>query len=187
MRDTVARSRAKRNGNNPNYTSDYNQGHYQANKKRLLPAARQRSRDKYWTDPQAGVAAAVEYRKNNLAKVQVRLRRWQKEKLSTDLQFRLKASLRSRLNKALRGRVKSGSAVRDLGCTVSELLAWLEAKFSPDMTWGNYGSVWTLDHIRPLSAFDLSDRAQLLVACHYTNLQPMLSAENIRKGGSLIC
>lgn len=177
------RSRAKRNKNNPNYERDYNQRHYQANKERLLPGARQHSRERYWKDPQSAIAYSVEYRKNHLPKVLTRLREWQKQKLATDLQFKLKANLRRRVVKALRGRPKAGSAVKDLGCTVAELVAWFEARFSPEMTWDNYGSLWTVDHIIPLSAFDLTDRAQFLAACHYTNLQPMFTVENIKKGG----
>ena len=58
---------------------------------------------------------------------------------------------------------------------------YLTTKFKPDMTWENYGQ-WHIDHIRPLSSFNLSDFSQLSTACHYTNLQPLWANENIRKG-----
>jgi hypothetical protein len=102
-----------------------------------------------------------------------------------NLVYRLKRNLRSRLRHALKNGAKRGSAVRDLGCTGEELKAYLEARFQPGMTWGNYGngvSKWTIDHIKPLSVFDLTDRDQLLRACHFTNLQPMWFVENIKKG-----
>lgn len=57
----------------------------------------------------------------------------------------------------------------------------LEAKFSEGMTWQNYGT-WHIDHIRPLASFDLTDPAQVRLACHFTNLQPLWGADNIRKG-----
>ena len=51
------------------------------------------------------------------------------------------------------------------------------------MNWKNYGfRGWHIDHIKPLSSFDLSDRNQLLEACHYTNLQPLWWYENLSKG-----
>jgi hypothetical protein len=68
-----------------------------------------------------------------------------------------------------------------LGCTLAELRAHLEAQFQPGMTWANYGA-WHVDHRRPLSSFDLSDPAQVVVACHHSNLQPLWAVDNIRKG-----
>jgi hypothetical protein len=70
---------------------------------------------------------------------------------------------------------KAGSAVRDLGCTIPELMVYLEARFQEGMSWENYGA-WHLDHIKPLVLFDLTDREQFLQAAHYTNLQPLWAA-----------
>lgn len=57
----------------------------------------------------------------------------------------------------------------------------LERQFTPGMSWTNYGD-WHIDHIKPLASFDLTDRVQLLVACHFTNLQPLWAEENLKKG-----
>lgn len=85
-------------------------------------------------------------------------------------------ALRVRLRRA----VKKGSAVKNLGCSVSELLAHLENLFQSGMSWDNYGK-WHIDHIKPLSLYDLTDPAQLAEACNYSNLQPLWAADNIRK------
>jgi hypothetical protein len=53
------------------------------------------------------------------------------------------------------------------------------------MSWENYGK-WHIDHIKPLSLFDLEDPEQLKQACHYTNLQPLWAEENIRKGNRYV-
>jgi hypothetical protein len=98
-----------------------------------------------------------------------------------DVQFRLSRVLRSRLKHALNGNFKSGSAIGDLGCSIEYLKFWLECQFKPGMAWENYGE-WQIDHIRPLSRFDLIDRKQLLIACNWCNLQPLWKADNIRKG-----
>ena len=104
----------------------------------------------------------------------------------TDIQFRLTCLLRSRLRYAIKDNSKRGSAVRDLGCTISELKFYLEGKFQDGMTWDNHSFTgWHLDHIIPLSFFDLTDREQLLQAVHYTNLQPMWAKENLQKGKSI--
>jgi hypothetical protein len=97
-----------------------------------------------------------------------------------DLNFKLADNLRSRLSKTLR---RNGSAVRDLGCTLDELKVHLESKFQLGMTWDNWSrDGWHIDHIRPLSSFDLTDAAQFIAAVHYTNLQPLWATENRKKG-----
>jgi len=59
----------------------------------------------------------------------------------------------------------------------------IEAQFKSGMTWENWSRTgWHLDHIKPLSSFDLSDRAQFLEACHYTNYQPLWAKDNLIKG-----
>lgn len=84
---------------------------------------------------------------------------------------------------AIRSNAKSGSAVRDLGCSIANLKLYLESKFTEGMSWDNYGrSGWHIDHIVPLSHYDLTDREQLLKACHFTNLQPLWAKDNYRKG-----
>ncbi len=49
------------------------------------------------------------------------------------------------------------------------------------MSWDNYGE-WHIDHIVPLSSFDLTDKSQVNKVCHYTNLQPLWAIDNLRKG-----
>jgi hypothetical protein len=97
---------------------------------------------------------------------------------------KLKRLLRTRVSDALLGKKdKGGSAVRDLGCSIEELKAYIESKFMPGMTWENRGKKgWHIDHIIPLSAFNLSNEEQFRAACHYTNLQPLWAIDNIRKG-----
>ena len=103
-----------------------------------------------------------------------------RERYQTNIQYRLTCGLRTRLRRALKGNTKSGSAVRDLGCSIPELVTHLESQFQEGMTWDNYGE-WQIDHIVPLSSFDLTNREQLLQACHYMNLQPLWAYENDSK------
>lgn len=110
--------------------------------------------------------------------------------MQTDIQFRLRTILRSRLTKFVSGKVRTGSAVRDLGCSINNLIRYLESKFLPGMNWENHGidsgkKKWHIDHIIPLASFDLTDKEQLLKACHYTNLQPLWAEDNIRKSDKL--
>lgn len=91
--------------------------------------------------------------------------------------------LRARITKAINRGQKSGSAVRDLGCSVEYLKAYLEGQFEPGMTWDNWApDGWHIDHIRPLASFDLTDPEQFRQAVHYTNLQPLWAKDNLKKG-----
>jgi len=107
----------------------------------------------------------------------------------TDVQYKLRVNLRARLHQAAVNGSKAGSAVRDLGCTIPELKTYLESKFYPhpitgeEMTWENWSPTgWHVDHKKPLKLFDLTDREQVLQACHYTNLQPLWAEQNLAKG-----
>lgn len=99
-------------------------------------------------------------------------------------EHRLRRALRNRFKSAFKKGSKTGSAVRDLGCSVAELKERLESMFVSGMCWNNYGTVWHIDHIKPLASFDLSDREQFLAAVHFTNLQPLFAKDNLSKGSS---
>lgn len=130
----------------------------------------------------------------NKVRVRARSAKWQKEnrerynqylveKRRTDPNARLRHAIRTRMLTAVHSDAKAGSAVRDLGCSIQELKAYLESQFKPGMSWDNYGK-WHIDHIKPLAKFDLTDRQQFLEACHYTNLQPLWAEENFQKGAA---
>jgi hypothetical protein len=106
--------------------------------------------------------------------------RWMKEWAKTP-NGKIVISLRNRLYKAVKRNQKTGSAVRDLGCSVEQFKEFISGKFLDGMSWANHGK-WHLDHIQPLAAFDLSDRCQLLKAVHYSNYQPLWAENNHRKG-----
>jgi hypothetical protein len=102
---------------------------------------------------------------------------------SQNLEEQIRKNLRCRINEAIRGRTKRPSIVVLLGCSMKQFFKIITLRFLPGMTWDNYGvKGWHIDHIVPLSAFDLSDPKQLKIACHYTNLQPLWAIDNLRKG-----
>ncbi|MEJ1937270.1 hypothetical protein WDZ92_44315, partial [Nostoc sp. NIES-2111] len=69
---------------------------------------------------------------------------------ATNPQRRIAKNLRHRLSKAMQGKTKGVSAVRDLGISIEDFRAYIAAMFQPGMTWDNYGQ-WHLDHIKPLA------------------------------------
>lgn len=69
-----------------------------------------------------------------------------------------------------------------LGCDLEYFQEYIEKLFKPGMNWSNWGE-WHLDHIKPLVAFSLDFRPELLSACNYRNLQPLWAFDNSSKGG----
>ena len=108
-------------------------------------------------------------------------RKYMLDRRNSDTNFKLVVNLRTRVYRAIKNNYKSGSAVHDLGCSIDEFKAYISAKFRDGMTWGNWGSVWELDHIIPLCSFDLTNREQFLVAVHYKNHQPLTIADHETK------
>jgi hypothetical protein len=75
-----------------------------------------------------------------------------------------------------------------LGYSLDDLMRHLEAQFEPWMTWENYGFYgWHIDHIRPLASFtyDTPDDPQFKEAWALSNLRPLRSVDNWRKGASV--
>lgn len=105
----------------------------------------------------------------------------EKERRVKDLNYKISCSLRTRLRQAIKGNQKTGSAVRDLGCSIEFLKNYIAAQFHDGMTWDNWGKVWQLDHIKALWRFDLTDREQFLKAVNYRNLQPLTIKEHKKK------
>ena len=62
---------------------------------------------------------------------------------------------------------------------------YLEKQFKEGMTWENYGQ-WHIDHIIPLSSFNLLDEKEVKKAIHYSNLQPLWAIDNLKKGNRII-
>ncbi len=75
---------------------------------------------------------------------------------------------------------KKGKSWRHLvSFTIEELKIHLESLFKNGMTWNNYGSYWHLDHIKPLSWFNL--KTEFDEAWDISNLQPLEASKNSSK------
>jgi len=117
--------------------------------------------------------------------------KYMKKRRDSDIYFKLKCYLRSRITNTINQYIKKGikepkygSAVKDLGCSIEDFCKHIERLWKKGMTWENYGNKnnqWSLDHIFPLASFDLTNKDQFIKANHYTNLQPLWHIENLKK------
>lgn len=152
------------------YSKLYNQNNPE---KRKIYSSKYRKSEK-------GVSARKIYRKKEYD-----------EKYGKDLQWTLKLILRNRLKNAIKNNFKKGQTLILLGYSIPELLIYFKEKYNIELTASMIGKEkgkWTLDHIKPCSKFDLSkpeEQAicfQQAICFHYSNLQPMLFEDNIKKG-----
>jgi hypothetical protein len=79
---------------------------------------------------------------------------------------------------------KTKHSIEYLGCSTEYFIEYFKKKmelfnqFSEiEMTWDNIH----IDHIKPVSVFNLDDEEEFLSCCHYTNLQPLLAEVNLSK------
>lgn len=122
------------------------------------------------------------YYKQNKDKIIRRSADYNIHKYKTDLMFRLRSNLRSRIKSILKKKRlnKNNSFIKYLGCTLPEFKAYLESQFAEGMTWDNYGhNGWVIDHIIPISRATNED--ELYKLNHYSNLQPLWEKDNMIK------
>lgn len=144
---------------------------------------REKARIRQNLNPDYRKQKCKEWHTKNKQISQAKSSKWHKDNYGKNISFTLALKLRNRLNSAVKHSWKNGSAVNDLGCTIEQFKTYIESKFQPGMNWNNWGRYgWHIDHIMPLSCFDLTDIEQLRKACHYTNLQPLWATDNLSKG-----
>jgi hypothetical protein len=110
-----------------------------------------------------------------------------KRRYAKDPQFALAYKVRARVYQAIQkgGASKTGRTEELIGCSFDFLRQHIERQFKGKMSWDNPGS-FHIDHIIPLAAFDLTDPAQLKVACNWQNMRPLTPRKNMSKGAKLL-
>ncbi len=110
-----------------------------------------------------------------------------KRRYAEDPQFALAYKVRARVYQAIQrgGASRTGRTEELMGCSFDFLRQHIERQFKGKMSWDNPGS-FHIDHIVPLAAFDLTDPAQLKVACNWQNMRPLPPRKNMSKGAKLL-
>lgn len=126
------------------------------------------------------------YEKRKRTEINTRHKAYQIELRKKSVQARIAHNLRTRLWGALSKQKvqKRGTTQELVGCTIPELIYHLESQFTVGMSWSKRKQIH-IDHITPVSTFNLENLEQQRKAFHYTNLQPMWASENMRKGNKL--
>ena len=118
------------------------------------------------------------YRKNNKEKI----KEYYKTKYKTDIQYKLKNDYLHLVERVIRNQKTTPKEEEILGCDYQTFRSHIESKFDKEMNWDNYGvNGWQIDHIIPISSFDLTDIEQVKKCFNYKNSQPLWAKVNRRK------
>lgn len=104
--------------------------------------------------------------------------------MNSNPNYKLGYILRGRVQAAIKFRrgKKAYKTLALLGCTIDEARQHIEKQFREGMSWENHGMfTWHIDHIIPLTKFDLTKPEEQKKAFHFTNLQPLFAQENLSK------
>jgi hypothetical protein len=155
-----------------------NKKEYQINNKLILAERK----NKHYTKNKESISIKKSiWNKNNREIINKRNR----TKRKNNIQFRISDNLRRKFNKSFKE--KREYRFKDLvGCSTEDLKLYLESKFLSGMNWKNYGLYgWHIDHIIPVSKFNLSELSDIKKCFHFTNLQPLWAKDNLQKGSKL--
>ena len=178
---------------------EYDKQWYQDNKERISERKKQYRLDnqeklnsygkQYRLDNKEKIKEqSKQYNLDNKEKIRERTRRWEKERYHSDPLFKFKTICRSRTVIAFKQKSwrKNGGTEKLLGCDYQTAMNHIESQFVDDkkwMTWENHGE-WHIDHDTPLASANTIEEMTPLF--HYTNLQPLLAEDNIRKGDKIL-
>lgn len=110
-------------------------------------------------------------------------KRWRS--LSPDSDQRVYHRVFVRIAEALPVGVEMAGTVEELiGCTIPEFRSHIEQQFRDGIGWGVDG--WHIDHILPVSFFDLSNPDQQRKCFHFSNTRPLSAFENISNGNRVV-
>jgi hypothetical protein len=141
---------------------------------------RVRCKSSYKRNRSKRIVAMKQYRASNWDKINAYYRSHRRKPYVA-----ARHSISNRIRQTLKGQSKSSNTIKLLGCSIKHFKMYLESLFEHGMSWDNYGSHWHIDHIIPCAIFDLSKPEHQARCFHFSNLQPLLAADNLAKGCKL--
>ena len=80
---------------------------------------------------------------------------------------------------------KNKHTIEYLGCNGTFYTKWILTN-NINYTFDNYGKEWHIDHVIPLSKFDLKDEEQQFIAFNWRNTMPLSCKENLSKNNKIL-
>jgi len=80
---------------------------------------------------------------------------------------------------------KEKHTIEYLGCNYDEYIKWVSYN-SLHFTLENHGKIWHIDHVIPLSKFNLENEEQQMIAFNWRNTMPLTVKENLSKNNKIL-
>jgi len=113
-------------------------------------------------------------------------REWVLDKRHNDPIFKFISNYRTRLIQALKKDNKVQHTNDYLGDNIVIIKSWLDFCFDDTMSWDNQGSCWHVDHVIPVSRFELYTENDVIKCFNWKNLSPLTAKENLTKSNNVI-
>ena len=101
-----------------------------------------------------------------------------KKRIKEDPEYKQRHYLGIKLSNFIRS-IKGANDFLD--CDIIFFIKHIENQFTKEMNWNNHGLVWELDHIIPISSFNLLNPEEQKKCFHYSNLRPLIKLKNRQK------
>lgn len=141
--------------------------------------------DTWWKDnPDKHRAKTARWRAENPEKASQLTRDNQKTRRSTPW-GKINNRMWPSVHQGIRARsTRLGKYNVAIGYTWRQLSEHLEAQFTQEMNWDNWGSVWELDHIKPVSSYryEMIECEEFRECWGLKNMRPLLRVDNQTKG-----
>lgn len=87
-----------------------------------------------------------------------------------DKEFKIKEDMKRQLQREIS---KISTTDDYIGSNFESIAMWLEYNFSGEMTWQTHGTVWDVDHVIPVSRWDLTNPEEFEMCFDWKNLSPL--------------
>jgi len=98
---------------------------------------------------------------------------------------KFKRYIRTRIYNCLKNYNKTKHSIEYLGCSSFEYSNYI-FNYNTKYTLENYGKEWHIDHVIPISKFNLNNLEEQMTAFNWRNTMPLCSSDNLSKNNKII-
>jgi hypothetical protein len=98
---------------------------------------------------------------------------------------KFKRYIRTRIYNCLRNSNKTKHSIEYLGCSSNDYFNWI-LSYNESYNLDNHGKIWHIDHVVPISKFDLNYEEQQMLAFNWRNTMPLSCLENLKKNNKIV-
>ena len=103
-----------------------------------------------------------------------------------DIIYKICGNLANRIYEEFKEKnIKRTLTYSEFFCNYEIFKIHLSNQFKDGITYNNYGN-WEVDHILPISSFNLYDIEEAKKCFNYKNLQPLWKEENLKKSNKIL-